>query len=413
MVNVSLQKQKIKFLLLEGVHQSAINNLRAAGYDNIEYHEGALSTEELIAVIPDVHFIGIRSRTYLSEQVLAVAEKLIAVGCFCIGTNQVDIQAAAKRGIPVFNAPFSNTRSVAEMVLGELLLLLRRIPEASMKAHCGIWNKQAKGSYEARGKKLGIIGYGHIGTQLGILAENIGMNVYFYDIENKLPLGNVCQVPTMTELLNMSDVVSLHVPETASTKNMFGKEQLTLMKPGAILINASRGSVVDIPALAEALKSQHISGAAIDVFPKEPAGNGDPFSSPLIGFDNVILTPHIGGSTQEAQENIGSEVANKLAKYSDNGSTLSAVNFPEVSLPIHTDDTNRLLHIHENRPGMLNRINQIFMEDEINIAAQYLQTTGNIGYVVIDITSQPATTAKSLLQKLKSLPGTIRTRLLY
>lgn len=413
MVNVSLQKQKIKFLLLEGVHQSAINNLRAAGYDNIEYHEGALSTEELIAVIPDVHFIGIRSRTYLSEQVLAVAEKLIAVGCFCIGTNQVDIQAAAKRGIPVFNAPFSNTRSVAEMVLGELLLLLRRIPEASMKAHRGIWNKQAKGSYEARGKKLGIIGYGHIGTQLGILAENIGMNVYFYDIENKLPLGNACQVPTMTELLNMSDVISLHVPETASTKNMFGKEQLTLMKPGAILINASRGSVVDIPALAEALKSQHISGAAIDVFPKEPAGNGDPFSSPLIGFDNVILTPHIGGSTQEAQENIGFEVANKLAKYSDNGSTLSAVNFPEVSLPIHTDDTNRLLHIHENRPGMLNRINQIFMEDEINIAAQYLQTTGNIGYVVIDITSQPATSAKSLLQKLKSLPGTIRTRLLY
>ncbi|MDR5617629.1 phosphoglycerate dehydrogenase [Arsenophonus sp.] len=413
MVNVSLQKQNIKFLLLEGVHQSAINNLRAAGYDNIEYHEGALSTEELIAVIPDVHFIGIRSRTYLSEQVLAVAEKLIAVGCFCIGTNQVDIQAAAKRGIPVFNAPFSNTRSVAEMVLGELLLLLRRIPEASMKAHCGIWNKQAKGSYEARGKKLGIIGYGHIGTQLGILAENIAMNVYFYDIENKLPLGNAYQVPTMTELLNMSDVISLHVPETASTKNMFGKEQLTLMKPGAILINASRGSVVDIPALAEALKSQHISGAAIDVFPKEPAGNGDPFSSPLIGFDNVILTPHIGGSTQEAQENIGSEVANKLAKYSDNGSILSAVNFPEVSLPIHTDDTNRLLHIHENRPGMLNRINQIFMEDEINIAAQYLQTTGNIGYVVIDITSQPATTAKNLLQKLKSLPGTIRTRLLY
>lgn len=265
MVNVSLQKQKIKFLLLEGVHQSAINNLRAAGYENIEYHEGALSTEELIAVMPDVHFIGIRSRTYLSEKVLAAAEKLIAIGCFCIGTNQVDIQAAAKRGIPVFNAPFSNTRSVAEMVLGELLLLLRRIPEASMKAHRGIWNKQAKGSYEARGKKLGIIGYGHIGTQLGILAENIGMHVYFYDIENKLPLGNACQVPTMTELLNMSDVISLHVPETATTKNMFAKEQLTLMKPGAILINASRGSVVDIPALSEALKSQHISGAAIDV----------------------------------------------------------------------------------------------------------------------------------------------------
>ncbi|HGJ5875597.1 MAG TPA: phosphoglycerate dehydrogenase [Arsenophonus sp.] len=413
MVNVSLQKEKIKFLLLEGVHQSAINNMRAAGYNNIEYHEGALSTKELITAIPDVHFIGIRSRTYLTEEVFAAAEKLIAVGCFCIGTNQVDVTAAAKRGIPVFNAPFSNTRSVAEMVLGELLLLLRRIPQANMQAHRGIWNKQAKGSHEARGKKLGIIGYGHIGTQLGILAENIGMNVYFYDIENKLPLGNAFQVSTMTELLNISDVVSLHVPETPSTKNMFGKEQLTLMKPGAILINASRGTVVDIPALSEALKSQHISGAAIDVFPKEPASNGDPFSSPLMEFDNVILTPHIGGSTQEAQENIGYEVVNKLAKYSDNGSTLSAVNFPEVSLPIHTEDTNRLLHIHENRPGMLNRINQIFMEEDINIVAQYLRTTGNIGYVVIDITSQIAKTAKILLQKLKSLPGTIRTRLLY
>lgn len=330
MVKVSLEKDKIKFLLLEGVHQSAVDNLRAAGYTNIEYHKGALSEEELKEAIKDARFVGIRSRTHLTEEIFAVAEKLVAVGCFCIGTNQVDLNAAAVRGIPVFNAPFSNTRSVAEMVLGQLLLLMRRIPEANMKAHRGIWDKQAKGCYEARGKKLGIIGYGHIGTQLSILAESIGMDVYFYDIENKLPLGNATQVRTLAELLNMSDVVTLHVPETPSTKNMFAKEQFELMKPGSILINASRGTVVDIPALSEALESKHLSGAAVDVFPSEPASNdnpNDPFISELIKFDNVILTPHIGGSTVEAQENIGLEVASKLAKYSDNGSTLSAVNF--------------------------------------------------------------------------------------
>ena len=416
MVKVSLEKDKIKFLLLEGVHQSAVDNLRAAGYTNIEYHKGALSEDELKEAIKDARFVGIRSRTHLTESVFAAAEKLVAVGCFCIGTNQVDLQAAAERGIPVFNAPFSNTRSVAEMVLGQLLLLMRRIPEANMKAHRGIWDKQAKGCYEARGKKLGIIGYGHIGTQLSILAESIGMDVYFYDIENKLTLGNATQVYSLAELLNMSDVVTLHVPETDSTTNMFGKAQFELMKPGSILINASRGSVVDIPALCDALESKHLSGAAVDVFPTEPAGNNDPkdpFISELIKFDNVILTPHIGGSTVEAQENIGLEVASKLAKYSDNGSTLSAVNFPEVSLPVHAGDSNRLLHIHENRPGMMNSINQVFMNNNINVVGQYLRTSGNIGYVVIDIMAQSPEQADDVLMELKQLPGTVRARLLF
>ncbi|KMJ44845.1 D-3-phosphoglycerate dehydrogenase [Xenorhabdus khoisanae] len=413
MVKVSLEKDKIKFLLLEGVHQSTVDKLKAAGYSNIEYHKGALEPEELKEAIRDARFVGIRSRTQLTEEVFSAAEKLVAVGCFCIGTNQVDLKAAAKRGIPVFNAPFSNTRSVAEMVLGELLLLLRRIPETNAKAHKGVWDKQAKGCYEARGKKLGIIGYGHIGTQLGILAESIGLNVYFYDIENKLPLGNAQQVHHLSELLNMSDVVSLHVPETASTKNMIGATELELMKPGSILINASRGTVIDIPALSEALENGHISGAAIDVFPEEPATNSDPFISLLTKFDNVLLTPHIGGSTQEAQENIGAEVAGKLVKYSDNGSTLSAVNFPEVSLPVHAKDTNRLLHIHENRPGILTSINQVFTAQEINIEAQYLRTEGDIGYVVIDITVQSTAEAELVLQQLKALPGTIRSRLLY
>ncbi|KEY59269.1 phosphoglycerate dehydrogenase [Serratia sp. DD3] len=411
MAKVSLEKDKIKFLLVEGVHQSTVDNLRAAGYTNIEYHKGALDTESLKASIRDAHFIGLRSRTELSEEVFAAAEKLVAVGCFCIGTNQVDLKAATKRGIPVFNAPFSNTRSVAEMVLGELLLMLRGIPSANAKAHRGQWQKLAVGSYEARGKKLGIIGYGHIGTQLGILAEGLGMHVFFYDIENKLPLGNAHQVRHLSDLLNMSDVVTLHVPETPSTKNMIGEQELALMKPGAILINASRGTVVDIPALCQALSSNHLAGAAIDVFPEEPATNSDPFESPLCQFDNVLLTPHIGGSTQEAQENIGDEVAGKLAKYSDNGSTLSAVNFPEVSLPSHAPSSSRLLHIHENRPGILTQINQIFAEEGVNIAAQYLQTSAEIGYVVIDIeaTTEDAAVA---LQRMKAIEGTIRARLL-
>ncbi|WAT06062.1 phosphoglycerate dehydrogenase [Rouxiella badensis] len=412
MAKVSLGKDKIKFLLVEGVHQSAVDTLHAAGYTNIEFHKGALDTEALKESIRDAHFVGIRSRSQLTEEVFAAAEKLVAVGCFCIGTNQVNLTSATKRGIPVFNAPFSNTRSVAEMVLGEMLLMMRGIPAANAKAHRGIWNKLAVDSYEARGKRLGIVGYGHIGTQLGILAEGLGMKVYFYDIESKLPLGNAQQIPTLTELLNTSDVVTMHVPETANTKDMIGAEELAQMKPGALLINASRGTVIDIPALCDALRSKHLSGAAIDVFPEEPATNSDPFTSPLCEFDNVILTPHIGGSTMEAQEGIGLEVAGKLAKYSDNGSTLSAVNFPEASLPTHSEKASRLLHIHENRPGVLTSINQIFAEQGINIAAQYLQTSPEVGYVVIDVEAD-IETVDTALQLMKAIPGTIRARLLY
>ncbi|ENY73303.1 phosphoglycerate dehydrogenase [Aeromonas diversa] len=408
-VKFSLDKDKIKVLLLEGVHPNTVETFRAAGYTSVEYLKGSLSEEELIERIRDVHFIGIRSRTQLTEKVLDAAAKLVAIGCFCIGTNQVELKAAEIRGIPVFNAPFSNTRSVAELVLGEILLLLRGVPEKSAKCHRGIWEKLANRSVEARGKKLGIIGYGHIGTQLGIIAESIGMKVYYYDIENKLSLGNAIQVPTMAELLNMSDVISLHVPETPSTKEMIGAEQLRMMKPGAIFINASRGTVVDIDALVDVLKSGHLSGAAIDVFPVEPKSNDEEFMTPLRGFDNVILTPHIGGSTQEAQENIGLEVANKLIKYSDNGSTLSAVNFPEVSLPGHRG-ASRLLHVHRNQPGVMNKINQAFAEEGINIAGQYLQTSSEIGYVVIDVETEHSEKA---LAKLKDIDGTIRARILH
>ncbi|MBD1568931.1 MULTISPECIES: phosphoglycerate dehydrogenase [Aliivibrio] len=409
MAKVSLEKEKIKILLLEGLHPSCVEVFQADGYTNIEYHKGSLSEEELLEAVKDVHFIGLRSRTQLTQEVFDAANKLVAVGCFCIGTNQVDLKAAAKRGIPVFNAPFSNTRSVAELVLGQILLLLRGIPEKNALAHRGIWKKSADASFEARGKRLGIIGYGHIGTQLGILAENLGMRVYYYDIENKLSLGNATQIPTMSELLNKCDVISLHVPETAGTKDMMGAEEFARMKPGAIFINAARGTVVKIQDLCDALESGHLGGAAVDVFPVEPKTNADPFESPLQKFDNVILTPHVGGSTQEAQENIGVEVAGKLTKYSDNGSTLSSVNFPEVSLPEHTD-TSRLLHIHENRPGILTQINSIFANEGINIAAQYLQTSTDMGYVVIDVETARAEEA---LVQLKAIEGTIRARILH
>jgi len=408
MSNNSLAKDKIKILLLEGVHQSALEELKNKGYSNIEYLKTSLSETELIKKIANVHFIGIRSRTDLNAKVLSHAKKLVAIGCFCIGTNQVDKAAAQSLGIPVFNAPFSNTRSVAELVLGETLLLLRGIPEKSAQAHRGVWNKSAAGSVEARGKTLGIIGYGHIGMQLGILAETLGMKVRFFDIETKLPLGNASQAPTMTALLKEADVISLHVPETPQTKNMMGTAEFEVMKDGVIFINASRGTVVDIDALADALSSKKVAGAAIDVFPVEPKGNEEEFVSPLRAFDNVILTPHIGGSTKEAQENIGLEVASKLAKYSDNGSTLSAVNFPEVSLPGHVG-TSRLLHIHHNKPGVLTQINQMFAKHNINIAAQYLQTAEQIGYVVIDIEVESRELA---LKELKQIEATIRVRLL-
>jgi D-3-phosphoglycerate dehydrogenase len=409
MAKHSLDKDKIKILLLEGVHQSAVDVFERAGYTNIEYHKASLGDEALLASIKDAHFVGLRSRTQLTAEVLKHAEKLIAIGCFCIGTNQVDLATAESLGIPVFNAPFSNTRSVAELVIGEIIMLMRGIPERNAIAHRGGWMKTAAGSYEVRGKTLGVIGYGHIGTQLGILAETLGMRVVFFDIEDKLPLGNAQQIHSMELLLAQADVVSLHVPETPQTKDMIAAAEFAAMRKGSIFINASRGTVVDIDALTVALKERHLAGAAIDVFPVEPQSNDDEFMSPLRGLDNVLLTPHVGGSTAEAQENIGIEVAGKLAKYSDNGSTVSAVNFPEVSLPLHKG-TSRLLHIHQNRPGVLIKINQAFSEKGINIAAQYLQTTAEIGYVVMEVDTHQAEEA---LVELKAIEGTLRTRVLF
>jgi D-3-phosphoglycerate dehydrogenase len=405
----SLEKSKIKFLLLEGLHQSAVDTLHKAGYTNIEYLKTSLPEDELIEKIRDAHFVGIRSRTQLNEQVFAAAEKLQAVGCFCIGTNQVDLDAALVRGIPVFNAPFSNTRSVAELVIAQTILLLRGVPEKNAKAHRGVWQKVATGSFEARGKKLGLVGYGNIGSQLSVLAESMGMKVYLYDIVSKLPLGNAVQLPTLKALMETCDVISLHVPETKQTANMIGAEQLSWMKKGSILINASRGSVVDIDALAATLSSGQLAGAAIDVFPVEPRSNDDEFVSALREFDNCILTPHVGGSTMEAQENIGFEVAEKLTKYSDNGSSFTAVNFPEVALPAHPGK-HRLLHIHTNIPGVLSEINNIFFDNGINIRSQYLQTNDEIGYVVTDIDVEYS---KVALEKLNKVKGTIRCRVLF
>ena len=409
MSNTSLEKSKIRILLLEGVHQSAIDTLNAAGYTNIEYLTHSLAEEDLIEKIADAHFVGIRSRTQLTEKVFEAANKLVAVGCFCIGTNQVDLQAATRRGIAVFNAPFSNTRSVAELVLAQAILLLRGVPEKNAKAHRGEWLKSAKDSYEIRGKKLGIIGYGNIGTQFSVLAEGLGMDVYFYDVVSKLPIGNATQVGTLQELLNIADVVSLHVPETPATKYMFKAEQFAQMKPGSILMNASRGTVVDIDALADSLRSGKLLGAAIDVFPVEPKSNDEEFVSPLREFDNVILTPHVGGSTIEAQENIGREVAEKLAMYSDNGTSVSSVNFPEVALPSHPNQ-HRLLHFHENVPGVMSEINQVFSENGINVCGQYLQTKEDIGYVVVDVDKAYGELA---LEKLRQVKGTIRCRVLF
>lgn len=409
MAKTSLDKSKIKFLLLEGIHPSALKVLQAAGYTNVEALPGALEGEELKAKIADAHFVGIRSRTQLTEEVFAAAHKLVAVGCFCIGTNQVNLNAARERGIAVFNAPFSNTRSVAELVLGEVILLLRGIPEKNAVSHRGGWKKSAEGAFETRGKTLGIVGYGSIGTQLSVLAEGLGMQVIFHDVVTKLPLGNARQAANLNELLAQADIVTLHVPELASTHGMLGAAQIAAMKPGSILINASRGTVVDIEALAAALRSGQLSGAAIDVFPTEPKSNKDEFQSPLRGMDNVILTPHIGGSTMEAQANIGLEVAEKLVKYSDNGTTTSAVNFPEVALPEHPGK-NRILHVHENRPGILSAINQVFADNGINIAGQYLRTDEKVGYVVIDIDAASSALA---LEKLSQIPGTIRCRVLF
>lgn len=405
----SLDKSKIRFLMLEGVHKSAIEALNREGYSEIIELSGALPEEQLIEQIRDVHFVGIRSRTQLTEKVFAAANKLVAVGCFCIGTNQVDTVAAMKKGVAVFNAPFSNTRSVAELVMAEMILLLRGVPEKSAGAHRGDWKKSAAGSYEIRGKKLGIVGYGNIGMQLGVMAESLGMQVFFYDVLTKLPLGNAQQIASLEKLMSSCDLISLHVPETPATHSMMGETELGWIKPGGILINASRGTVVDIDALCAVLESGQLAGAAIDVFPVEPRSNKDEFVSPLRGFDNVILTPHIGGSTMEAQSNIGEEVAEKLIKYSDNGTSVSSVNFPEVGLPAHPDK-HRLLHIHHNVPGVMSEINRVFSEVGVNISGQYLQTNETIGYVVIDLDAAHSDIA---LEKLKLVEGTIRTRMLF
>lgn len=410
MKKLSFDKRRIKFLFLEGLHANATEALTRDGYTSVRNLPKSLTGDALKAALKDVHFVGIRSRTELTEEMLDAAPKLIAIGCFCIGTNQVNLAAAAKRGIPVFNAPYSNTRSVAELVLGEIIMLLRGIPEKNALVHRGGWTKSAIGSVEVRGKTLGIIGYGHIGTQIGILAEQLGMRVLFYDIEGKLPLGNARAMPSLNALLGESDVVTLHVPETAQTKNMIGRKELAAMRSGSFLINAARGSVVDIPALAAALESKHLAGAAIDVYPAEPKSNEEEFVSPLRKFDNIILTPHIGGSTVEAQANIGTEVADKLIRYSNNGSTVTAVNFPEVTLPAQGTGKSRLLHIHKNIPGVLANINERFGKHAINISGQYLQTNEYIGYCVMDVDAAASTIA---IDELQNVPGTIRARLLY
>lgn len=407
----SFPKQDIRVLLLEGVSQTAVDTFTAAGYSQIEFHTKSLPEEELKARIAEAHIVGIRSRTQLTAEVLSHARRLIAVGCFCIGTNQVDTEAAELAGIPVFNAPYSNTRSVAELVIAESIMLMRGIPQKNAQCHRGGWSKSAAGSHEVRGKTLGIIGYGHIGTQVGVLAESLGMKVIFHDIETKLSLGNASPALSLEDLLQRADVVTLHVPETAATRDMFGAAQIAAMKKGAHLINASRGTVVDIDALAEALRSGHLGGAAVDVFPVEPKGNGDAFVSPLAGLDQVILTPHVGGSTLEAQDNIGIEVAAKLVRYSDNGSTLSAVNFPEVTLPGH-EGSRRILHIHRNVPGVLSQINDVFRDQGINIDGQFLRTDAQVGYVVIDVTASEAQTTV-LKDALAAIDGTLRVRTLY
>ena len=409
MPKLSLPKDRIKIVLLEGVHDVAVQSMRDAGYTNVQVYPKALPGDELERVLSDTHFLGIRSRTNLTAEVLGKAPKLVSVGCFCIGTNQVDLKAAELAGIPVFNAPFSNTRSVAELVIAQVVLLMRGIPAKNAAAHRGEWLKSATGSYEARGKKIGIVGYGHIGSQLGVLAESLGMQVQYFDIENKLPLGNAQARAELAELLAGVDVVSLHVPETPQTQLMLGAEQLAQMRPGSFLINASRGTVVDIDALADALRSGHVAGAAIDVFPVEPKSNNDEFTSPLREFDNVILTPHIGGSTHEAQENIAADLAAKLIRFSDNGSTTAAVNFPQVSMPDH-HDKRRILHIHRNVPGVMEQINRVFAGHDVNIAAQYLQTSPEVGYVVMDVELE---NPNALLDDLRAVDGTIRARILH
>ncbi len=408
-LKTSYPKDKIKVLFLENISDAAVQYFKIQGYTDVKKVAGALSEEDLIKVIKDVHILGIRSKTFISKKVLDHAKKLQAIGCFCIGTNQVDIKACKQKGIAVFNAPYSNTRSVAELVIGSSIMLIRKIIDKNIAAHKGIWHKDAKGSFELRGKTLGLIGNWNIGTQTSIMAEAMGMKVKFYDVETKLPLGNAHAVKSIKELVSTSDIISLHVPETASTKHLINKDLIKQFKNGAILINYARGEVVDLEALAAALKAKHLSGAAIDVYPWEPEKNGDNFETPLQGLSNVLLTPHIGGSTEEAQENIGEDVSIKLYQYLERGVSNGSLSIPTINLPA-VDGAHRILHIHNNVPGVLSAINTVMSKNKINIVGQYLKTNEEIGYVVLDVDSKLSKTAISLLKEVKE---TIRVRLLY
>lgn len=409
MVKTSYPKEKIRFLFLENISDVAVKNFRQQGYVQVEKITKAMTEEELIRVIKDVHILGIRSKTQINKKILDAAKKLQAIGCFCIGVNQVDLKAATNNGVVVFNAPYSNTRSVAELVIGLAIMLIRKIPDKNKAAHEGIWMKDAKGSYELRGKTLGIIGYGNIGSQVSVLAESIGMKVLFYDTETKLPLGNAADAKSLKELVKKSDVVTLHVPETSQTNNMINKNLLKHFKQGSILINYARGTVVDLEALRKSLEEGHLSGAAIDVFPWEPEKNGDRFQSPVQDLPNVILTPHIGGSTEEAQQNIGEDVSMKLFNYLEKGITFGSHTVPALALPPQ-EGTHRILHIHNNVPGVLSEINTQLSKHKINIVGQYLKTNEDIGYVVLDVDKQLSAKA---LQLLKEVKATIKVRMLY
>ena len=405
----SYPKEKINILFLENISDAAVKQFKDAGYSSVKKLGGALSEEQLIKEIKDVHLLGIRSKTQITKNILEAAHKLQAIGCFCIGVNQVDLKSARQQGVVVFNAPYSNTRSVAELVIGLAIMLIRRIPDKNAAAHQGIWKKEAKGSYELRGKTLGIIGYGNIGSQVSVLAESLGMKVIFYDTVTKLPLGNAISKKSLKEVLAQSDIVTLHVPETVQTKNLINKSNIKHFKKGSILINYARGEVVELDTLAKAIKEEHLSGAAIDVFPWEPEKNGDMFQTPLQNLPNVILTPHIGGSTEEAQANIGEDVSNKLFRYLEMGSSTGSHTIPSLSLPPQ-EGTHRILHIHKNVPGVLSAINTALSQNHINILAQYLKTNDEVGYVVLDVDKKLSNQA---LQLLKELKDTIKVRLLY
>jgi D-3-phosphoglycerate dehydrogenase / 2-oxoglutarate reductase len=405
----SYPKEKVNILFLENISDAAVKRFSGAGYPSVKKLTKALSEADLIREIEDVHLLGIRSKTQITEKVLRSAKKLQAIGCFCIGVNQVDLKNATKNGIAVFNAPYSNTRSVAELVIGASIMLIRRIPDKSKSAHDGIWMKESRGSYELRGKTMGIIGYGNIGTQVSILAESMGMKVVFYDIDTKLPLGNAVAKNSVKDLVSVSDIVTIHVPDTDQTRMMINKNILKYFRKGAILLNYARGEVVDLDALATALQEGHLSGAGVDVYPLEPEKNGDRFSTPLQHLSNVLLTPHIGGSTEEAQENIGDDVSNKLFQYLEMGISTGSHTIPELSLPQHPE-THRILHIHYNVPGVLSEINTQLSNHQINILAQYLKTNDHIGYVVLDVDKKLSSKAFALLKEVKS---TIKTRLLY